>query len=124
MGCHPICIEHMALKALQHDAETRFSLEDVFDAWRHAGKLAWVNGWRKLPHIDRKYNGCTTTRNSSPKTFTIASSMLRRRVSDDEANTSAQTGRLFILLEDGPAADSKASLIEADSYDETQLLSD
>ena len=24
-------IEHMALKALQHDAETRFSLEDVFD---------------------------------------------------------------------------------------------
>ena len=52
-------IEHMALKALQHDAETRFSLEDVFDDGdddgnTRAAKLAWVNGWRKLPHIDRE----------------------------------------------------------------------
>src|SRR5215469_3607729 len=48
-------IEHMALKALQHDAETRFSLEDVFDdSDTNAAKLAWVNGWRKLPHIDRE----------------------------------------------------------------------
>ncbi|HEY2858771.1 MAG TPA: hypothetical protein VGJ21_10175, partial [Terracidiphilus sp.] len=61
-------IEHMALKALQHDAETRFSLEDVFredllddggdeggsDGGSSAAKLAWVNGWRKLPHIDRE----------------------------------------------------------------------
>jgi len=45
----------MALKALQHDAETRFSLEDVFeDGNTRAAKLAWVNGWRKLPHIDRE----------------------------------------------------------------------
>ena len=45
-------IEHMALKAVQHDAEARFSLEDVFrDADDGGGKLAWVNGWRKLPHI-------------------------------------------------------------------------
>jgi hypothetical protein len=50
----------MALKALQHDAETRFSLEDVFrddvfdDRDTNAAKLAWVNGWRKLPHIDRE----------------------------------------------------------------------
>ena len=48
-------IEHMALKVLQHDAETRFSLEDVFDNGdTSAAKLAWVNGWRKLPHIDRE----------------------------------------------------------------------
>ncbi|HTC34770.1 MAG TPA: hypothetical protein VK724_15430 [Bryobacteraceae bacterium] len=48
-------IEHMALKALQPDAETRFSLEDVFDDRdTSAAKLAWVNGWRKLPHIDRE----------------------------------------------------------------------
>jgi hypothetical protein len=63
-------IEHMALKALQHDAETRFSLEDLFlddvfdDAGTNAAKLAWVNGWRKLSHIAAKYDGCTTTRNS------------------------------------------------------------
>jgi len=49
-------IEHMALKALEHDAETRFSLEDVFDEGDADGetqsaKLAWVNGWRRLPHI-------------------------------------------------------------------------
>jgi hypothetical protein len=49
-------IEHMALKAMQHDAETRFSLEEVFDddVDTGAAKLAWVNGWRKLPHIDRQ----------------------------------------------------------------------
>jgi hypothetical protein len=47
-------IEHMALKAIEHDAETRFSLEDVFDDEDGDGaKLAWVNGWRQLPHIDR-----------------------------------------------------------------------
>lgn len=44
-------IEHMALKAIQFDAETRFSLEDVFDDGPDPDKLAWVNGWRKLPHI-------------------------------------------------------------------------
>jgi hypothetical protein len=44
-------IEHMALKALQHDAETRFSLEDVFNDDTSAAKLVWVNGWRNLPHI-------------------------------------------------------------------------
>jgi hypothetical protein len=47
-------IEHMALKAMQHDAETRFSLEDVFDDTdTDMAKRAWVNGWRQLPHIDR-----------------------------------------------------------------------
>lgn len=46
-------IEHMALKAIDRDAETRFSLEDIFDNNdSSAAKLAWVNGWRKLPHID------------------------------------------------------------------------
>jgi hypothetical protein len=48
-------LEHMALKASQPDAETRFSLEDVFvceDAV--IGKLDWVKGWRKLPHLTRE----------------------------------------------------------------------
>lgn len=48
-------IEHMALKTIERDAETRFSLEDVFDdAGDGPAKLAWVNGWRQLPHIDRE----------------------------------------------------------------------
>lgn len=43
-------IEHMAFKTLQPDAERRFSLEDAFTDG-DAGKLAWVSGWRTLPHI-------------------------------------------------------------------------
>ena len=45
-------LEHMALKTLTPDAVTRFSLEDVFTDG-DADKLAWVSGWRKLPHITR-----------------------------------------------------------------------
>ncbi len=45
-------LEHMTLKALQPDAATRFSLEDVFtDEGLGAERLAWVSGWRKLPHV-------------------------------------------------------------------------
>jgi hypothetical protein len=40
----------MALRTLAPDVETRFSLEDVF-VDGEADKLAWVNGWRELPHI-------------------------------------------------------------------------
>jgi hypothetical protein len=44
--------EHMALKTLQAEATTRLSLEDVFAGEKGGGeKLAWVSGWRKLPHI-------------------------------------------------------------------------
>lgn len=45
--------EHMALKSLQPDAETRFSLENVFRPGG-AEELAWVSGWRKLPHVPRE----------------------------------------------------------------------
>ena len=45
-------LEHMVLKSLQPDAERRFSLEDVFsEDGSGAAKLAWVDGWRKLPHV-------------------------------------------------------------------------
>ena len=67
-------IEHMALKAFEHDAETRFSLEDIFDDVDTAGQSSpgWTAGGN-CPTSIAKYNGCTTTRNSSPKTFTTAS---------------------------------------------------
>ena len=45
-------LKHMALKTVQPDAENRFGLEDVFAAG-DAGRLAWVSGWRKLPHLTR-----------------------------------------------------------------------
>jgi hypothetical protein len=45
-------LEHMALKTLQPEAESRFSLEDVFaDQGHGAQRLAWVSGWRRLPHV-------------------------------------------------------------------------
>ena len=48
-------IEHMALKTLQPDAVKHFGLEDVFVGGEaNTGKLAWVSGWRKLPHLKRE----------------------------------------------------------------------
>ena len=87
-------IEHMALKALQHDAETRFSLEDVFrddldDGDTSAAKLAWVNGWRKLPHIDREVQRCSSTPNSSPRTSTTAP---RRNSAHDKFRGGSEQG--------------------------------
>jgi hypothetical protein len=47
-------VKHMVLKATQPDAVNHFCLEDVFVAdAAGGGKLAWVNGWRKLPHLSR-----------------------------------------------------------------------
>jgi hypothetical protein len=45
-------LEHMALKTVQPGTESRFSLEDVFaDEGPGAQRLAWVSGWRRLPHV-------------------------------------------------------------------------
>jgi len=53
--------------------KTRFSLEDVFDDGTPTGKLAWVNGWRKLPHIDREVQRLYDYPQQFAKTFTAAS---------------------------------------------------
>jgi hypothetical protein len=99
-------IEHMALKAMQHDAETRFGLEDVFDDGDDDGaKLAWVNGWRKLPHIDREVQGLYDyPQRFAEEVFDRIESELRRRDGDG-----ARTGHLYI--ESGPETDSKAAAI-------------
>ncbi len=92
-------IEHMALKTLQPDAVTRFSLEDVFvggDA--NTGKLAWVSGWRKLPHLTREVEQLFDyPQQFAEDVFDRIERALSRRVSDGEANAGAQTGRLFIV---------------------------
>src|SRR5262245_33723861 len=134
-------IEHMAFKTLQPDAVTLFSLEDVF-AGGEADKLAWVNGWRKLPHIKREVAKLFDyPQQFAEDIFARIEHALRRRVSDGEANAAVQTGRLFILPGDDLEADSKVSLIpdlpmqyirssdmqivaahKADFYDQTHLL--
>jgi hypothetical protein len=136
-------IEHMALKALQHDAETRFGLEDVFDDGdandvdNTAAKLAWVNGWRKLPHIDREVQRLFDyPQQFAEDVYGRIESALRRRDSKFEA-----CGRLHIVPGDETETDSKASAIpelparyfvasdrqivaahKAESYDRAQLL--
>jgi len=138
-------IEHMALKASQPDAVTHFGLEDVFvggDA--HTDKLAWVSGWRKLPHLKPEVEKLFDyPQQFAEDIFDRIEHALRRRAADGEANAVAQIGRVFILPADDPLADAKTSLIpdlpvryirssdmqmvaahKADAYDETHLLSD
>jgi hypothetical protein len=134
-------IEHMAFKTLQPDAETRFSLEDVFHDGE-ADKLAWVSAWRKLPHITREaVKLFEYPQQFAEDIFARVEHALRRCVSDGETNAAPQTGRVFILPEDEPSADPKVSAIpevpvqyirssdrqiaaahKAELYDETYLL--
>ena len=147
-------IEHMALKALEHDAETRFSLEDVFDDGEggdddtHAAKLAWVNGWRQLPHIDREVQRLY----DYPQQFAEdiygriereigETSLTEPRDSNGAPCDGSTTGRLYVVFQGDPEAGSKASAIpelparylassdrqivaahKAESYDPSQLL--
>ena len=78
----------------------------------NAGKLAWVSGWRKLPHLKPEVAKLFDyPQQFAEDIFDRLEHALRRRVSDGEANAVAQTGRLFVLPADDPQADSKASLI-------------
>ena len=149
-------IEHMALKTLHPDAMTNFSLEDVFvggdanNEERRQGvpgdrdKLAWVSGWRKLPHLKPDVvKQFDYPHQFAEEIFDRIEHGLRRRASDADANAVVQTGRLFILPGDNLHADSKGSSIpdlparyvlstdkqmvdahKADSCSETHLLSD
>ncbi|HLG56447.1 MAG TPA: hypothetical protein VI485_14010 [Vicinamibacterales bacterium] len=104
-------MEHMALKTSTPDAATHFGLEDVF-VGGGANKLAWVSGWRKLPHLTREVE----TQFDYPQQFAEdvyarIEDALRRRVADAEANAVVRTGRLFILPGDHRQADSEASLL-------------
>ncbi len=123
-------IEHMALKALQHDAESRFSLEDVFsDADPDAAKLAWVNGWRKLPHIDREVQRLY----DYPQQF--AEEVYGRIESElaGKGRDSSTTGRLYIGSADAAILELPARYFvssdrqivaahKAEPYDRAQLL--
>jgi hypothetical protein len=136
-------IEHMALKALERDAETRFSLEDVFDDGdTSAAKLAWVNGWRQLPHIDREVQRLYDyPQRFAEDVYHRIESEFKRRDSNSEACDGSRTGRLYVVPGDDSEADSKAPAIpelparyfassdrqivaahQAEPYDRAQLL--
>jgi len=136
--------EHMALKATQRDAMTRYSLEDLFtDKDTDRDKIAWVDGWRDLPHIDRELQ----RQHAYPHEFAAAIFARVERTlcapADRAGRAADRRGRLFVVLEG--AADSDATLQSvpqiparfvgasdatwvadgrAVAYDETQLLRD
>jgi hypothetical protein len=138
-------VEHMALKTLQPDAVKHFGLEDVFVGEDgNTDKLVWVSGWRKLPHLKPDVEKLFDyPQQFAEDVFDRIAHALRTRVSDGDANSVNPTGRLFVLPGDNVQADSRLSQIpdlpvryigssdrqtvashKADSYDETQLLSD
>src|SRR5262249_25218402 len=134
-------IEHMALKTLRPDAVTHFSLEDVFTDGP-ADKLAWVSGWRKLPHIKQEVAKLFEyPQRFADDIFAQIERALRRRACDGEGSAAVQTGSLFIVAGDDLQADAEVSLIpnlplqyirssdmqivaahKADAYDQTHLL--
>jgi hypothetical protein len=134
-------IEHMAFKTLQRDAVTHFSLEDVFSDGG-SDKLAWVTGWRKLPHITSEMaKQFEYPQQFAEDIFARIDNALHQRVSDAEADAGVQTGRLFTRPEADAEAHSKESFVpdlplhyirssdrqivaehKAEAADETELL--
>ena len=124
-------IEDMALKTLQHEADNGFTLEDVF-VDGGADKLAWVNGWRDLPHVD----GVVRDFYKYPHDFALevydrVEQALARRANTDAADGS--TGNLFVYTEqqevdragsEAPVLPSRYLLSSDEGYDEQQLLRD
>jgi hypothetical protein len=106
-------LEHIALKSVERDAVTSFGLEDVFRSGG-ADKLGWVNGWRKLPHVDpRVAKLYAYPHEFAAEIFARVERALRVSAADaaDEASAGRRTGRLFVLDADASTADSKAAAI-------------
>ena len=138
-------LEHMTLKTAQPDAVRDFGLEDVFVAGdTNSGKLAWVSGWRKLPHLTRDVEKLFDyPQQFAEDIFERIEHALRRRVAGGGADVLVPTGRLFIVPVDTLQTDAATSLIsdlpvsyirssdmqivaaqKADSYGEAHLSSD
>jgi len=118
-------LEHMALKSTQRDSETRFGLEDVFSAGG-ADKLAWVNGWRQLPHVDPELAKLYAyPQKFAQQIFARVEQALHGRAAADAAGDAAdaadtakrtasdasRTGHLFLLAEGDSTVDSEATAI-------------
>lgn len=138
-------IEDMVLKTLQPDAENRFGLEDVFiDGDPGGDKLAWVNGWRRLPHVDREVQKLYEyPQRFAEEIFDRIERSLRDRMAGGRASEGARIGRLFVppgeVAERGSAASASPALPvrylvssdpaivaagKAEACDETRLLRD
>lgn len=138
-------IEHMAFKTLTPDAMTGFTLEDVFTSGDGSrDKLAWVNGWRKLPHLPRETAALFDyPQQFAEDTFDRLMQALSTRTPTDNATAVAQTGRLFVFTAENRLADPEMSEIpdlpiryirssdallvtahKAEAFDEAELVID
>jgi hypothetical protein len=127
--------EHIALKTLQSAVVTPFSVEDVFTDGA-ADKLAWVNGWRKLPHIDADVQRLFDyPQQFAEDIFGRIEAALRRQVAAGAARNAPRTGRLFIASGAAQVSElpvryvgsSDPDLVaagKAHAYDQTRLLRD
>jgi hypothetical protein len=99
--------ELMAFKTLQPDADSRFGLEDVFvDGDVDSGKVAWVDGWRKLPHIDRKVQRLYDyPQQFAEDIFERIAESLGRCAFDGEADDRFRTGHLVLAAADEQQVD-------------------
>ena len=108
-GFSSLLLEHMALKATQANAVTRFSLEDAFVAG-DADKLAWVSGWRRLPHVPHEVLKLFAyPQQFAEEVFARIERALRKRAGGAEA--AVQNGRLYVLRGDLPELDPRAASI-------------
>ncbi|HVY63684.1 MAG TPA: hypothetical protein VHH11_02570 [Gammaproteobacteria bacterium] len=104
-------VEHIAFKALHRDDVVPFGLEDVFVAGG-ADKLAWVTGWRKLPHIDRRLQRLYAFPFALAEAlFARVEQALRTRATDEEGIGAARSGRLHVVAADDAEAASNAAAI-------------
>ncbi len=97
--------EHMAAQALKAGVATPFGVEDVF-ADGGADKLAWVDGWRKLPHIKPEIQKLYDyPQRFAEYLFDRVERELRHRAATDAVGLKGLTGRLFIVAGTDPEAD-------------------
>ena len=104
-------VEHIAFKALHREDAAPFGLEDVF-VGGGADKRAWVTGWRKLPHVDRRLQRLYAFPfELAEALFARVEQALRTRATNDGAGTAPRTGRLFVVAAGDAEAESKAAAI-------------
>jgi hypothetical protein len=105
-------LEHMTLKASQPEAETRFSLEDVFaDAGPGTDRFAWVSGWRRLPHMTQEVQKLYEyPQQFAEEIFGRVEQALQRRVVPGGAGDGFVTGCLSIVPA-GSEEDTKTAAI-------------
>lgn len=107
-------LEHMTLKALQPDAERRFSLEDVFtDGGHGAERLAWVSGWRRLPHVGTEVQKLYEyPQQFAEEIFDRLAAVLEQCATRGAAVGETQrTGRLHLLCGESAPAGSPAAAV-------------